>query len=174
MYFLSLSVYLLAALSIIAFCFLIVNFLPYWAKRRVNRFPNENLGPGFPIKSAGFFVGAVLLTCLVVVIVTSNSREEVLAFVTESHDLQVYVNNQPARNPDEIIAAVKTLQSMAAHHSHPTKTIRLDLHSDKGVITIECRRDSANAQEYWVFYPKYTMTSDNEIGRIKTAALDSY
>jgi hypothetical protein len=174
MHFLSVSSYCFAVLSIVAFGFLIANFVPYWAKRRGHQLSSANSGPGFPIKSAGIFVGAVLLTMFVVSTLTSLSRQDVLEFVNDSRELKVYVNSQPAANSEEIIAAVKTLQSMAAHHSHPTKRIRIEFHSEKGVVTIECGRDSANAQEYWVFYPKYSMTSDTEIGRITTAALDAY
>ncbi len=170
----SLATYCLAGMSIIAFAFLLANFVPYWAKQRANRFWTTGFGPGFPVKSAGFFIGAVLLTFLAVITMTSQSRQEVQDFISNSHDLKVYVNSQPAANSEEIIAAIKTLQPAAAHHTHPTKRFVIELHSEKGVVTIECRRDSAYAQEYWVFYPKYGMTSDNEIGRITTSALDSY
>jgi len=48
--------------------------------------------------------------------------------------------------------------------------IKVDLRSDTGGVTIECGTDSANAQEYWSFYLKYSVTSFNEVGRITTYA----
>jgi len=35
-------------------------------------------------------------------------------------------------------------------------------------------RDSGYAQECWVFYPKYRITSNNEIGRVTTPVFDEY
>jgi hypothetical protein len=174
MHLLSLTFYCLAVLSIIALGFLVVSFARYMNKRSASRFSTGNSEPGFPVKSAVAFVGAALLTLLVALSVTSLSRREVLKFISDAQALKVYVNNQPASNSDEIIAALKTLQPVTAHHSHPTRMIRIELHSDTGVVTIECGRDSANAQEYWVFYPKHGITSNNEIGRITTSALNSY
>ena len=161
-------------MTIIAFVFLLVNFAGYIKKRSEIRFSTGNSEAGFPIKSAVVFVGAALLTILLALSVTSRSRREVLEFISNAQALKVYVNSEPAPNAEEIVAALKTLQPVAAHHSHPTKRIKIELHSDNGVVRIECGRDSANAEEYWVFYPKYDSTSSNEIGRITTSALNSY
>ena len=174
MHLLSLTFYCLAVSSFIAFCFFLVNFAIYMKNRIPNRFSTSPIEPGFPVKSAVVFVGAALLAGLVGLSTTTLSRREVLKFISEAHALNVYVNSQPAPNSDEIVAALKTVQPVAAHHSHPTRRITIDLHSDNGVVTIECGRDSANPQEYWVFYPKYDVTSSNEIGRITTSALNSY
>lgn len=174
MHLLSLTFYCLAALSIIALGFLLVNFAHYMNKRSASPFSTGNAEPAFPVKSAVVFVGSALLILFIVLSATSLSRREVLEFISDAQTLNVYVNNQPASNSDEIVAALKTLQPVAAHHSHPTRMIKIELHSDNRVVTIECGRDSASAQEYWVFYPKYGITSNNEIGRITTSALDSY
>jgi hypothetical protein len=52
--------------------------------------------------------------------------------------------------------------------------IRVDIESEKGNLTLELGRDSGYAQEYWVFYPKYHVTSNNEIGRVTTPVFDDY
>ena len=41
-------------------------------------------------------------------------------------------------------------------------------------MTFELGRDSALPQEYWVFYPKYRVTSNYEIGRVTTPMFDQY
>ena len=171
---LSVTFYCLAASTFIAFGFFLVNFAIYMKNRIPNRFSTSHFEPGFPVKSAVVFVGGVVLIGLIALSATTLSRREVLKFISDAHALNVYVNSQPAPNSDEIVAALKTLQPVAAHHSHPTRRIKVELHSDNGVVTIECGRDSANPEEYWVFYPKYDVTSSNEIGRITTSALDSY
>ena len=166
--------YCLGVLSIIGLGFFVVNWARYMKARIVHAFSKDSAQARFPIKSMAGFIGATLLTILVAFNVTSVSRSEMLDFIDNAKTLKAYVNNQPAANSDEIVAALKTVQSVAAHHSHPTKRITIELHSDTGVVTIECGRDSAYPQEYWIFYPKYDLTSSNEIGRITTSALDSY
>jgi hypothetical protein len=52
--------------------------------------------------------------------------------------------------------------------------IRVDIETDKGTLTLQLGRDSGYAQEYWVFYPKYRITSNNEIGRVTTPLFDEY
>ena len=174
MHLLSVTFNCLAILAIVALGFLVVNFARYMKKRSAIRFSTGNSEARFPMNSAVVFIGAALLTLFIALSVTSLSRREVLEFITDAQALKVYVNSQPAPNSDEIVAALKILQPVAAHHSHPTKMIKLELHSDNGIVTIECGRDSAIPHEYWVFYPKYGITSNNEIGRITTSALDSY
>lgn len=86
----------------------------------------------------------------------------------------VYVNNHPARDPDKVISDVKSLAPQLGHHSHPTKRIRVEIRSEQGSLTLELDRDSGFPQQYWVFYPKYGITSNNEIGRITTPVFDEY
>lgn len=138
MHLLSLTFYCLAVLAIIALGFLVVNFARYMKKGSAIRFPTGNSEPGFPVKSAVVFVGTALLTLSVALSVTSLSRREVLEFISDAEALKVYVNSQPVPNSDEIVAALKTLRPVAPHHSHPTKMIKIALHSDNGVVTIEC------------------------------------
>jgi hypothetical protein len=151
-----------------------MNWTGYMRDRSANRFSTGKSQPRFPVKSAAFFVGAALLTVFVITIVSSVARHDVLAFLRDAQALRVYVNSEPAPNSEEIVNALKTLQPVPAHHSHPTTRLTIELRRENDVVTIECGRDSANAQEYWVFYPKYDLTSNNEIGRITTSALDAY
>ena len=41
-------------------------------------------------------------------------------------------------------------------------------------LVLRLARDSGDPKEYWVFFPKYGITSSSEIGRIKTSSFDSY
>jgi len=160
---LNIIVYFAAATSIIALPFLVIN----WAKfMRV--YPN-----GFPIKSVGLFVIPAIIAGLITSFMTTSTRDEALNFIQGlSGNYTVYVNQQPTRNAEKIISALKGIAPYSAHHSYPTKRIRVDVHSDRGKLTLELGRDSANRQEYWVFYPEHGVTSDNEIGRITTSVFD--
>jgi hypothetical protein len=76
------------------------------------------------------------------------------------------VNHEPVSDADaaKIVSALQQTSSVLGHHSHPTKKIRVDINSEKGNITLELGRDSQIPEEYWVFYPKYRLTSNYEIG----------
>ena len=85
----------------------------------------------------------------------------------------VSVNGQPAKNSEEILNTLRGLSDLPAHHSSPTKRIRVDIHGTRH-ITLELGRDSTNPREYWVFDPRHRITRNNEIGRIITPLFDAY
>ena len=143
--------------------------------RAENRSRRVPLPARVPLKSVLFFVAPIVIAIAVAEIVAERSRVEALNFLRDvSGKYKVYVNSQMAGNPDGIVSALKTTAPELAHHSHPTKMIRVDIETDKGVLTLQLGRDSGYAQEYWVFYPKYRITSNNEIGRVTTSAFDDY
>ena len=80
----------------------------------------------------------------------------------------------PAADADKIVSALKQTSPALGHHSHPTIRVRVDINSERGNMTFELGRDSALPQEYWVFYPKYRVTSNYEIGRVTTPVFDQY
>jgi hypothetical protein len=84
------------------------------------------------------------------------------------------VNQQPVSDADKVISALKLLSPQFGYHSHPTKRIGVEINSENGHLTLVLGRDSDYPQEYWVFYRKYRVSSNNEIGRITTSVLDQY
>jgi hypothetical protein len=128
-----------------------------------------------PLMSILFFVGPIMIMGVIGEIMATRSRVEILNFFRGlSGNHQVYVNSQPVRDPDRIINALQQVASQPAHHSHPTKRIRIEIESEERKLILKLGRDSGYRQEYWVFYPKYHATSDNEIGRITTPVFDEY
>lgn len=131
--------------------------------------------PGVPIKSMSFFVVSGVTTILVSSVMTTYARHEAVNFVQSlSGNYTVYVNEQEIRDSEKLISALKGIKPYWAHHSHPTKRIRVLIRSDEKYLTLELGRDSDNPQEYWVFSLAHDVTSNNEIGRITTAAFDDY
>ena len=172
---LNLIFYAVSAIPFIALPFLLVNWIRYMKVRAENRSSFVPVPVKFPTRSVLFFVVPIIVAITIAGIMTSRSRIEALNFLRElPGNYKVYVNSQPARDPDKIISALKATSPQLAQHSHPTKLIRIDIESDKGRLTLELGRDSGYAQEYWVFYPKYRVTSNNEIGRITTPVFDEY
>jgi hypothetical protein len=168
-------VYLTGVIAVVALPFLVVNWFRYTTARMKNRTRFVPLPAKFPTKSVGFFVVPIIVSITLGEIVRWRSRAEALAFLSELPGTYIiYVDSQPAREPDKIVAALKTAAREPGHHSHPTKRIRIDIHSEKGNLTLELGRDSDRRQEYWVFYPKYLVTSDSEIGRVTTPIFDEH
>jgi hypothetical protein len=167
--------YVLGAAAIIALPFMLVNQFKYLKVRAANRSRFVPLPAKLPVKSMIFFVGPILVAIAISEIMTSYCRTDALNFLRDlSGNYKVYVDSQPAHEPDRVVAALKAVAPQFGHHSHPTKRIRVDIQSDKGSLTLEFGRDSGYAQEYWVFYPKYSVTSNNEIGRVTTQVFDEY
>src|SRR5713226_2116217 len=164
--------YLASAVGIVALPFLLVNWTRYIRSRPANKFSATN-PPKRPVKSTIFFVAPILVAIGAAEIMASLSRNEALNFIRGlSGNYKVSVNYQPAPNPDSIVTALRQVSPELAHHSHPTKRIRVEIQTEKGDLTLELGRDSDFPREYWVFYPKYRVTSTNEIGRITTPAFD--
>ena len=171
---LNVIVYLAAATSIIALPFLLVNWARYMKGLPTNTLAIRSY-EGFPTKSVCFFVIPILVALAAANAVTTSARDEALNFMQGlSGSYTVYVNGQPARDTDRIVSTLRGVTPYWAHHSHPTKRIRVMIRSENGNLTLELGRDSGKPQEYWVFYPKYEVTARNEIGRITTSLFDEY
>ena len=171
---LNVGFYLFGALVVVALGFLVVNWTRY-VRRKSKRIDQPGSSQRFPLKSTLAFIIVVLLTITIAEIISSVSRTESLNFLAGlSGNYIVYVNQRPISDSATVISVLKAMSPAIPHHSHPTNRIQVDIQTDKVNLRLELRRDSDNPQEYWVFYPKYTVTSNNEIGRINTAAFDAY
>jgi hypothetical protein len=108
-------------------------------------------------------------------LIEKTLRAEVIRFVRNvSSDATVMVNGQIVMNSQNVVSEVAKLTKTAAHHSHPTTRIRVDLIDADRRLTLELGRDSELPNEYWVFCPEYRFTKMNEIGRITTDIFTDY
>jgi len=170
---LNLICYCALAVAIIALPFVLVNWWNSLRKEPVSRLPSAR--SQFPTKSVSVFVISILVAITASSLLTTYARRNTLGFLQKlSGNYIVYINQQPVDDSDRIISALKQIAPYWAHHSHPTKRIRVDIRSDTSGLTLELGRDSDNPQEYWVFYSESGVTSNNEIGRITTPVFDGY
>ena len=170
---LNIVTYCAFAASIISLAFLLVNGWRYMQGQPANRLVATRAG--FPTKSVSFFLLSALTTVAAASIITTYARRDVLSFLQNlSGNYTVYVNHREVRESEKIISSLKEIAPYWAHHSHPTKRIRVYIRSDGRDLTLELGRDSGKPQEYWVFYSGHSVTSENEIGRITTSAFDEY
>jgi len=160
------------AASIISLPFFLVNWVKYVKAQPVNRL--IAVRSGFPARSTGFFVISIVTALLAATIMTTFARREALRFIKSlSGNYTVYVNTQPVGDPGKIVSALSEITPYWQHHSHPTKRIQVYIQSDERNLSLELGRDSDTPQEYWVFIPEQSGSS-NEIGRITTSAFDAY
>jgi hypothetical protein len=122
-----------------------------------------------------FFVAPILFILLLSSLMTWLIRGEVKGFLGDlSSDMVIMINDKPVKNPGLIIAELSKVASLPAHHTRYTKKFRVEVVSHDRSLTIELGRDSNNTQEYWLFYPGYHYTSNNEFGRIITTTFNDY
>ena len=89
-------------------------------------------------------------------------------------DCSVSINGKTVLNSKEVISVLQTLDWLPAHHSSPTKRIKLEITDHAPRLVLSLARDSGDPREYWVFGPKYRIMASNEIGRIRTPFFDTY
>jgi hypothetical protein len=149
---------------------LLINFFRF---RRAYRTLSAPLAR-FPIISVSLFLVPILFISFAGSILAIHERNRVLQFLDNpGTDETVMVDGIRSNNNSEVLAALKNLAPLAAHHSHPTETLVVDIRSSRGEIHLKLGRDSGNKEEYWVFSPTYWFTTRNEIGRLQTQVFDS-
>ena len=173
---LNLIFYLVSAIPFVALPFLLVNWAKYMKARSENRSGLNPLPAKFPVKSVIFFAAPILVAIAIAEIMSSRSRLQALGFLRDlAGTYKVYVNSKPAHDPERVVSALKQVApAPVGHHSHPTKMIRVDIQGETDSLTLELGRDSGSPQEYWVFNPRFRVTSNNEIGRVITTVFDDY
>jgi hypothetical protein len=89
-------------------------------------------------------------------------------------DAHVSINGVAVSNSKEIVSALRTLHWVQAHHSNPTERIAVEISDGSERLLLFLARDSGNPREYWVYFPRHWITSNDEIGRIETPVFDIY
>jgi hypothetical protein len=96
------------------------------------------------------------------------------ALVSLPADSRVWIAGRPVTDPDRVLQALRSLRWASAHHSHPSHPILVRVLTPSHDVILSVSRDSDDPHEYWVFLPRYRVTSMNEIGRIFTTVFDGY
>ena len=86
--------------------------------------------------------------------------------------VSVAVRGAPLANGVQLVADLRNLGPVLAHHSHPTTAYVVTIQSARGPLVLVLGRDSDHPREYWVFYGGFYSTKNNEVGRVFTSALD--
>jgi hypothetical protein len=118
------------------------------------------------------FSVAIVVNFAVVTYLGSNARNEI-GLILSGPVESVSANGTKIRIDNELVSALKNMCDSSTHHSHPTNYYRLTIKTTRGETSLDLRRDSEIANEYWVYFPKYYSTRLNEVGRVCTSAFDN-
>ena len=125
-----------------------------------------------PILSVSIFIGAIAGTAILMGVVQRAAQSEIGDFFDRSRSIQVRVEQRSVADSAKALAVLRAVQAIPAHHSHPTNTIDVSLHSERGSLSLRLGRDSNDPHEYWVFYPKYHTTDNNAVYHLITDYFD--
>ena len=130
----------------------------------------------FPIKSVLAFVVPLAVSALGYGVSTLVAECQVAEFLKSTSSMcTVSIDGRVAPNRDEILAALRSAEHLPAHHSSPTRRVRVEVSDTPRKLTLLLARDSGDPHEYWIFAPSATRFSyDRDIGHIKTAIFDGY
>jgi amino acid transporter len=128
-----------------------------------------------PVLIVACFVLPIMAIFAIAVPMKSTVRAESLRFLKSvTGNVTVIVNGKTVDMPRDIVAELKKLAKIPAHHSSPMQRICVQVVDANYSLTFELGRDSKRPSEYWVFYPGYDLTALNEIGRVTTTIFDDY
>ncbi len=162
--------------ALVALPFFVINFLRYRSKVLADRSLRPRwLKAHFPLKSVASFAGSIAIGIAAAQLSKEIAHEDVLrelgAFTS---DCGIFVAGRPAADPKRVLELLRSLRWVSAHHSHPGHAISISVVCPSNNLDFILSRDSSNPHEYWVFLPRYRVTSMNEIGRVSTDIFDSY
>ena len=163
----------ITVLNVSAFIALLIYFVLgirdlLWRRKKIFRFQ------GVVIFA---FVIPFLAAFLFSEILSFYSYREARDFLADIGDgYQILINDEFAKEKAEVLAMLHNMDNrpFQAHHTHATKRIIIAIEELGEVLKLELGRVSQLPKEYWVFYPKYEYTRENEIARVTTSLLDRY
>src|SRR5215831_854727 len=124
-------------LAFMAMPFLLVNWSRYWLALRRAPFPHSRALVPFPTKTVLFFVMPIAVAFITANVAMATSQEKVLEFLREPGATQftVLVNGRPVANGSEVVLALRGVSAWYwAHHSHPTKRVRVQIDGPSGQL----------------------------------------
>jgi hypothetical protein len=159
--------------ALVALLFFVRNSMKYSAASRAAQ--ADGAHPEYPVKSTGFFMAPILICLLLAAYRTATAKYDTLNFMNNlSNNYSILVEDQPVSDREQFLAALRTLSTLSAHHSHPTRRIHVRILDEQQELALELGRDSGRPQEYWVYRPDSRITNLNDIGRIVTPVFDKY
>jgi hypothetical protein len=106
----------------------------------------------------------------------SEDRVREQLFDAISRATTVRFEGRTLANSDSVLAVLRTIHYVWAHHTSPADPINLELVTGSKAYSITIARDSRTLGEYWVFRSgpnRYDNPLGEEAGRITNASLET-
>lgn len=105
-------------------------------------------------------------------LVVFHARSLLYAKTDQAGNPLLVINGQQVPNATGLLSSLRAMKSGACFSSGRSTRIPVEIQSGKETLRLELIQDSKRTGEYCVFVPKYWVTSNNGIGRIREAVLD--
>lgn len=132
-----------------------------------------------PSKSKLFLPLIVTLTMLILLLMFSGilkyqTRNYVVEIASKckNDNCEMHVDGVGfTGNKNGLLDDILRLKSHEYHNSHPEEIRTVSLIFGLDRVEISLARDSQYKDEYWVYYPKFYYTRNNDVGTIQTKLL---
>ena len=105
----------------------------------------------------------------------NRARGELRAALVASSG--VVVNGHAVQDPAVVLAALRGVTHVPAHHSSPTNPVHIDLTGGPRTLAVTIARDSDHPGEFWVYRPGRNWHNNSlgqDAGRVVSGELDDY
>ena len=126
----------------------------------------------------------VMSPCLFVIIIffqafmmagvmNMKSRQHVRSILSDidPKKVEIKIGGIETKYRDDWFNAIKCIRIGTGSHSHSEDEQEFVISDSESTLVLKIGRDSDRDDEFWVFYPKYYATKNNEIGRFRSDIL---
>lgn len=96
---------------------------------------------------------------------STRLREEVKSFVDQDEST-ITIGGLHPTEAEPLLRAIDEVTTIPAHHSHPESCVDVLVNNGSDSLALALGQDSQDPEEFWVFFPKYFFTSENNIGTV--------
>lgn len=127
----------------------------------------------FPFKSGACMILSILTTMLISHLIMSDIRAKVKHHLKNiTSDSILTIDGKAMTNMQSIVDELLKVKHIPPNHSHPEKEFIVKILNNSKMLTLKVGRDSRKKDEYWIFYPKYFVSSSNEVWKIRSHIFD--
>ncbi len=146
-----------------------------WFKYALSNQQNQNLGDKQHWVVTTIFIITCILTMSLFSTIKTHGYNEFLNTLEVLRPLEITIEiNHRKVDTAHALADFNKIQRMRPHNSSPISKVPVRIVTQTQTYHLEIGRDSQNPNEFWIFYPKFLVTTYNEIGRIHSDFLGQF
>lgn len=111
------------------------------------------------VAALGCIGALVIFTCI-----RMGANADIEAKV-ESGVIGMTLDGEIVENPATFVRALASACSTLERRSHPTSRHAVTISTRAGPLELQIGKDSEISDEFWIFYPRFRLTRENEVRR---------